>query len=183
MHGPRIELEGLLLRPWTLDDQDALVKHANNPKVAMMLRDAFPQPYTPTDARAWLKHVSEEEPSLVLAMEIEGEAAGSIGVFPQKDVYRYNGELGYWLSESYWGQGYTTRAIRALCSHVFTHTHLLRLFASVFSCNPASMCVLEKCGFKREAVLRKSVMKQGQRLDEHYYAFLKEEWESALSAP
>jgi RimJ/RimL family protein N-acetyltransferase len=42
----------------------------------------------------------------------------------------------------------------------------------VFEWNPASMRVLEKCGFKREGVLRASVVKDGQVLDAMVYALV-----------
>jgi hypothetical protein len=42
----------------------------------------------------------------------------------------------------------------------------------VFEWNPASMRVLEKCGFAREAVLRASVSKDGELIDSVLYAFV-----------
>jgi len=38
------------------------------------------------------------------------------------------------------------------------------------------MRVLEKNGFKKEAIHKKTVMKEGKLLDEHLYALLKENW-------
>ena len=49
---------------------------------------------------------------------------------------------------------------------------LARLQAPVFAWNPASMRVLEKVGFHREAVLRKSVFKDGQLIDSVLYALI-----------
>jgi RimJ/RimL family protein N-acetyltransferase len=50
-------------------------------------------------------------------------------------------------------------------------THgLIRLEARVFSWNDASMRVLEKCGFRREALLEKRIVKDGMVLDEVVYA-------------
>src|SRR6266705_974005 len=43
---------------------------------------------------------------------------------------------------------------------------LLRIYAGVFSSNPASMRVLEKAGYVREAVLRQAVVKDEAVLDE-----------------
>ncbi|SEA20235.1 GNAT family N-acetyltransferase [Variovorax sp. YR216] len=45
--------------------------------------------------------------------------------------------------------------------------------ASVFEWNPASMRVLEKVGFTREGVLRRSVFKDGRRIDSVMYAMLR----------
>jgi ribosomal-protein-alanine N-acetyltransferase len=100
MHVPLIKREGFILRPWDRTDATALVKHANNPRVAAQLRDGFPYPYTPGDAERWLEMVENNREDVILAIEVRGEAAGGIGLHGMKDVYKYNSEIGYWLSET-----------------------------------------------------------------------------------
>lgn len=174
---PTIEKEKFKLRPWHPDDAPALVKHGNNLNVSRNLRDAFPYPYTMHDARKWLNMVGENRSDVILAIVMNGEAAGGIGIHAGKDVYRYNGEIGYWLSEKYWGKGIMSEAVKELVDFSFIQTHFLRLFATIFHNNIASMRVLEKCGFKFEAIHKHTVMKEGKLLDEHLYAMLKEQWE------
>ena len=55
-------------------------------------------------------------------------------------------------------------------SYALEHFDLMRLESPVFEWNPASMRVLEKCGFQREGVLRKSISKDGQIIDAVLYA-------------
>lgn len=176
MQLPHIHLKQAILRPWSPDDAGDLVRHANNPRVASNLRDAFPYPYTSGDAKSWLAMVGENTGDVILAIEVMGEAAGGIGLHGLKDVYRYNCEIGYWLSEKYWGKGIITEAVGAMVRYAFTSTPCLRLYACIFENNPASMRVLEKNGFAAEAIHRKAVMKEGVLMDEHVYALLKEEW-------
>ncbi|MDD4255705.1 MAG: GNAT family protein [Methanofollis sp.] len=76
--------------------------------------------------------------------------------------------MGYWLSEKYWGRGIATDAVRATVSRAFDLYPIVRLQAGVFENNPASMRVLEKCGFMREAI-----MKDGVVMDEYLYALVK----------
>jgi len=175
---PFIERDLYRMRPWRPEDAPALVKHANNPKVARNLRDGFPYPYTLTDARRWLEMVGDNRSDLILAIEIDGEAAGGIGIHAGKDVYRYNGEIGYWLSEQHWGKGIMSGAVASLVDHAFLKTLWLRIFATIFQNNPPSMRVLEKCGFSREAIHKNTVMKEGRLMDEHLYALLKEQWQA-----
>ncbi|MCP4309914.1 MAG: GNAT family N-acetyltransferase [Bacteroidetes bacterium] len=167
------------MRPWHPDDATSLVKHANNLKVASNLRDGFPYPYTLADARKWLKMVGENRDDLILAIEFGGEAAGGIGIHAGKDVYRYNGEIGYWLSEALWGRGIMSDAVSTLVDHAFTHTPWLRIFANIFENNTPSMRVLEKNGFIREAIHKLTVMKGGTLLDEHLFALMKKGWEQS----
>jgi RimJ/RimL family protein N-acetyltransferase len=177
MQVPRIQREAFVLRPWDPTDAAALVKHANNARVAANLRDGFPYPYTPADAKRWLEMVGNNKDDVMLAIEVQGEAAGGIGLHGMKDVYKYNCEIGYWLSETHWGKGITTEAVGALVQFAFEQTQWLRLFACIFENNPASMKVLEKNGFRLEAIHRKAVMKGGALMDEHLYALLKDQWQ------
>ena len=177
MQLPVIESELYRMRPWHFDDGPSLVKHANNPKIASNLRDGFPYPYSLPDARKWLQMVGEKQSDMILAIEIEGEAVGGIGIHAGKDVYRYNGEIGYWLSEDHWGKGIMSEAVGSLVDHAFKQTRWLRIYANIFENNTPSMRVLEKNGFTREAVHKRTVMKGGKLLDEHLYALLKEHWE------
>lgn len=179
MHLPIIVRKTFTLRPWHPDDAPGLVRHANNPRIAANLRDGFPYPYTLQDAKKWLSMVGENREDVILAVEIAGEACGGIGLHGLKDVYRYNGEIGYWLSEKHWGKGIMTEAVAAMVEHAFTKTPWLRLFACIFENNPNSMKVLEKNGFKPEAIHRKAVMKEGVLMDEHLYALLKDQWRAS----
>ncbi len=162
-----------------MKDVDSLVKHANNEKIAKNLRDGFPNPYTKTDAREWISMVMANKSDLIFAIEVKGEACGGIGLHGGKDVYRFNAEIGYWLSETYWGRGITTEATCLLVDYGFKNYPWTRIYAGVFSSNVASMKVLEKCGFSCEAVFRRSVKKRGIYLDEHVYSILKKDTDTA----
>jgi len=180
MQLPLIIRKHFSLRPWHPDDALSLVKHANNPGIAANLRDGFPYPYTLNDAKKWLNTVGDNKEDVILAVEIDGEACGGIGLHGLKDVYRYNVEIGYWLSQKHWGKGIMSDAVAAMVEHAFSQTRWLRLFACIFENNPVSMRVLAKNGFRPEAIHRKAVMKEGKLMDEHLYALLKEDWEASL---
>ncbi|TAK78846.1 MAG: N-acetyltransferase [Dehalococcoidia bacterium] len=168
-----VALSHARLRPWRLDDSDALARHANNRNVSRNLRDIFPFPYTEADAQAFLARVVPMSPATNLAIEVDGEAAGGIGLRVQSDVYRRTAEIGYWLSEAHWGRGIMTEAVVAMTAHAFEQFDLLRIEADVFARNPASMRVLEKAGFEREAWLRQRVTKGGETMDAAMYALLR----------
>ena len=54
-----------------------------------------------------------------------------------------------------------TEALSLVTGHVFSELNFLRLFALPFADNPASVRVLEKAGYTREALLRASSVKYG----------------------
>jgi RimJ/RimL family protein N-acetyltransferase len=62
--------------------------------------------------------------------------------------------------------------VNLITDYVFTNLDIIRIHAGIFSFNPASMRVLEKCGFKSEAVFEKSVFKLGKFYDEVRYAII-----------
>lgn len=156
-----------VLRDWSAADACSLVRFADNPRVAAALRDGFPSPYTSGDAERFIAQTTAPgNRNLFLAIEVKGEACGGIGIHPLEDVYRRTAEIGYWLAEPYWGRGIVTEAVRAIVLVAFDRYDLVRIQAGIFSNNPASMRVLEKCGFVREAVHRNAVTKNGVTMDE-----------------
>ena len=170
----RIELTTCTLRNWAWRDRDSIVRHANNRKISINLRDRFPYPYTTADARNWLDSVIGFEPETNFAIDVAGEAVGGIGFVLQHDVGRRSAEIGYWLGEEFWGRGIVTEALIAVTEHAFANYDLCRLYAHVFDWNGASARVLEKAGYELEGRMRKSVTKDGQTIDQLMYAIIRE---------
>jgi RimJ/RimL family protein N-acetyltransferase len=157
------------LRPWRETDLASLVKYADNAKIAKNMTNAFPHPYTVDDGREFLK-MAVGNPGL-RAVDVGGEAVGSIGIFPQSDIHERNAEMGYWLAEPFWGRGIMTRAVREMAAYGFaTFPDVTRIFARPFSTNPASHRVLEKAGFTLEARLRDALYKNGAYMDDLIFA-------------
>jgi len=160
------------IREWREDDAASIAQYANNKKIWINLRDAFPHPYTLVDAEAFLCKVMRMNPRTYFAIAFDHEAIGSIGLMPGDDVNRFTAELGYWLAEPFWGKGIMTKAIRALSEYAFEELGLHRIFAEPYTTNAASARVLEKSGFTLEGVIRAAVFKDGRILDQYLYAKL-----------
>jgi len=158
------------IRSYRADDVAALARAADNPRVAAGLRDLFPQPYSEDDGREWISSVLAARPETHFAIAAADEVIGTIGLTLQSDVHRRSAELGYWLGEPWWGRGIATLAVRAVTPWAFERFDLLRIFATVFSNNPASARVLEKAGYELEGTLRRAVVKDGRILDQRMYA-------------
>lgn len=164
------------VRAWKKSDSASLVRHANNINVAKNLRDAFPHPYTKADASTFLKRSLASDDPTNLAIDVGGEAVGAVGYVPGRDVERFSAEIGYWLGEEFWGRGITTEAVQLVTDHAFAQLNFLRLFALPFADNAASIRVLEKAGYAREAVLRSSSVKYGEVKDQMLYANINPAW-------
>lgn len=64
---------------------------------------------------------------------------------------RAAGQLGCWLGEAVWGQGFATEACHALVDFAFLHQAYERLSFSCRVTDPAGRRVAEKCGFQLAA--------------------------------
>ena len=158
------------IRPFRQGDEEDLVFHANNSRVADSLRDSFPYPYTFNDAREWIETCKADKENLFIrAITLNDKVIGGIGALCDSDVHRFNAEVGYWLGEEYWGRGFATQSLEKFVAWIFANTSLNRLYAGVFDFNPASMRVLYKVGFRLEAIHKDAIFKKNQFWDEQYY--------------
>lgn len=83
--------------------------------------------------------------------------------------------LGYWAGAPYAGQGYITRAVRALINHVFEELKLHRLQASCLYENERSKAVLRRCGFREEGYARGLLRINGVWRDHVQFAILRDD--------
>jgi RimJ/RimL family protein N-acetyltransferase len=163
-------LGGCVVRDWAAGDLPSLVRHANNRNVWINLRDRFPYPYTDFHGREFLTHVRQLRPTTVWAIDVDGEAAGGIGIVQMTDVERISAEIGYWLGEPFWGRGIMTAAVSAVTDDVFRRFEIHRVFALPFADNIGSIRVLEKTGYVLEGRMRHSAIKDGIIRDQLMFA-------------
>lgn len=168
----RLELETCVLRSLEPGDADAIARHGNNRNVWINVRDQFPHPYQPSDARRFIERVAGSPTETVFAITVGDEAVGCIGIIRQPDVDRVSAEIGFWLGESHWGRGIATEAVRAVTEHVIEAYGLTRVYARVFEWNAASERVLEKAGYQMEGRLSRSAIKDGKVIDQFQYAYV-----------
>ena len=159
-----------VIRPWKPADVKPLAALADNRKIWLNLRDRFPSPYTSADAKHWVRDAAVRQPVTDFALESEGRLVGAIGLLPGQDIHRHTAEVGYWLGEPYWGRGLATSALTVFTEYAFVAMGFRRLFGLVLEWNPASARVLEKCGYRLEARLRKNALKDGKTIDELLFA-------------
>ena len=129
----------LTLRPPCEADREQLVLALNNLNVSRWT-GRIPFPYGPEDADVFLTNIRRKpDDALVLFITRTGTLMGCIGI--------EEGELGYWLAEPHWGQGYGTEAARAMVDHAFEVVKVEDLVASYHIGNAASRCILLGLGF------------------------------------
>jgi len=168
----KLALNTCVVRSWKTSDVEPLARYADNRKIWINLRDAFPHPYTKRDAREFIRSVLHRAPETLFAIAIGEEAVGGIGFVLRPDVERVSAEIGYWIAEPFWGRGIATDALIAVTKYAIDTHKLTRVYAVPFAWNAASCRVLEKAGYVLEARLRNSAIKDGNLIDQMQYAFI-----------
>lgn len=97
------------------------------------------------------------------------------------DIQIYNIEnsrmakVAFKIAKKHWGNSYTTEALQAVIKFCFTKTELQRIWSDVTKENIASCRVLEKCGFKREGLIRQGKMVLSY-CDYYIYGIIKDDF-------
>ncbi|MDR1721933.1 MAG: GNAT family N-acetyltransferase, partial [Methanobrevibacter sp.] len=144
------------------------------PKIAKFLTNVFPNPYTISDGKEFISQCEKEEIQKTFAIEVDGKAVGSIGIYPQEDIHCKNAEMGYWIGENYQNKGYVTKAIEEIVEYGFKTFNINKIISKPFQLNIASHKVLEKNDFKLEAILKDNVYKNGKLQDELIFTITRE---------
>src|SRR5215469_10697636 len=77
------------------------------------------------------------------------------------------------------GRGAGTFAVEKMCEVAFTSLATHRVELGVYPDNAAAIYVYEKCGFEREALLRRYIHHEGEWRDLQWMAILKRDWLAA----
>lgn len=163
------------IRKWLLEDAEDLAKALNNKSIHNNLRDGLPFPYTVKDATAYIEEMQSADPEKTYAFAItyQGKVIGSIGIFRKENVHSRTAEVGYYISEDFWGKGLGTSALKKACKYVFDNTDIIRIFGDPYARNLASCRILEKSGFIYEGTLHANAYKNGKVEDMRMYALIK----------
>lgn len=141
----KIATKRLVLRAPIRGDVPDLVKLADNKAVAERLA-RLPSPYTRADAVGFVEIFSQRADERPYAITLNERLIGVIGFSFHEDRPP---ELGYWLGEPFWGQGFMTEAGKALVDEAQRTYHYDTIGARALAENAGSLNVLTKLGFHR----------------------------------
>ncbi|MFZ5928101.1 MAG: GNAT family N-acetyltransferase [Acidobacteriota bacterium] len=130
------------------------------------------------DTRRFLQQVAanrEEGRTAAYSLRLRGALAGLAGLH---DIDPANGtaQIGYWLAKQYEGQGWMTRAVRALLGMAFDGLGLERIEIRCAAGNTRSQAIPRRLGFTYEGTLRSAQQLAGGRTDLRVYSLLRKEW-------
>jgi len=146
----------LRLRAFEPGDADAVQVLVDNDAVSRTTLN-IPHPYPPGAAEKWIGTHSrrcEMRSSATWAITL-AETGALLGSVTLTWIHRSLAELGYWIGEPHWNNGYCSEAVRALIEFAFERLEISKIVAEHLSVNPASGRVMQKAGMQRVGSRRK----------------------------
>ena len=114
-----------------------------------------------------------------LVQKKNGTSIGYMGHFKSKDCMA----IGYMLVGKERGKGYGSEAVQIMVDYLFLHKDIVRIQAETHPDNKASQRVLEKVGFSKEGIIRRSFFSRGAYRDTAMYSILRDEWKQPRILP
>lgn len=171
----------LVLRAPHVEDIDALTHLANNAKIATMV-SRMPHPYTKNDANDFVRRAKDGEIGkcvYAITRMDTGEFMGCCGIETTADESTV--EIGYWLGEPYWNEGYATEAAHALIDMAFRTRDISFIDGRCRVTNTASRRVLQKCGFQFQGAGMVGSVALGGIMPVDWYRLDRKTWVSLRS--
>ncbi|MDQ1350986.1 MAG: [ribosomal protein S5]-alanine N-acetyltransferase [Acidobacteriota bacterium] len=181
---PQIETQRLVLRQIRSEDAEDLWKLRNNSQI-MEFMDISPMKSV---REAWeqINYISRnfiEEQIPIWAITLKEDShtdtknkmIGYVG-YTGWNKKHYRAEIAYVLEPAFWRRGFMTEAIEAVLKMGFGQMYLHSVEANVNPTNIASIKILEKFNFRREAYYKENFYFDGKFVDTAIYSLLKQDF-------
>jgi RimJ/RimL family protein N-acetyltransferase len=171
--------ERLILREFKADDWSAVLTYQSDERYLQY----YPwRSRTAEQVQVFVQmfldqQVDEPRTKFQLAITVKSnqELIGNCGLRLDKPD-TLQGNIGYELSPTYWGNGYATEAATAMLEFGFGTLKLHRIWSRCISENQRSRHLLERLGMQLEGRLRENEYFKGRWWDSLIYGMLKSEW-------
>ena len=166
----KIELhtDNLVIKKPSEKHLNSLIKELNNWNISKWLIEV-PYPYSIDDAKYWVKKTKQDEYSFNIYLK--NKLIGGVSLSNQRENSKW--ELGYWIGEEYWGNGYAIEACENLISYFFSNTNNSIIYASHMKDNIKSKKIIIKLGFKLVSSGKKFSISRNEMVEDLNYELRK----------
>ena len=177
---PSIETDRLVLRQITKDDAEDIFKYLSDETV---MKYYGLEPFKSIDEAweeiAWYQSTFDENSGIRWGITLKGhgKVIGSCG-FLNKVPRHFRSDIGFELSQDFWGQGIANEALEAVIKYGFEQLNLQRIQALIEPPNNSSQKLVERNGFIKEGLLRNYEFTCGEFNDLFMYSLIKQDFES-----
>lgn len=168
---PIRETNRLVLRPLTLDDAETILFLRSDWRTIQFLdRDPMRSIQEAREQIMQLNNGFLNSDCIIWGIELKASKAliGTIA-YHRLDKPHYRAEMGYMLHPDYWRKGYMSEALKVVIDYGFNDMHCHTLEAQVNPHNEASIQILHKFNFVREAYFKENYLYNGRFLDSAVY--------------
>ncbi len=167
----KLKTKRFILKDPTLNDVNDIVENLNNYNISKYL-PAVKYPYTTSEGVLWInfcKKIKHEQPrtryEFSVQLKFDKRVVGGISL---KNINKQSAEVGYWLSEKYWGKHIMSEVLEKVIEFGFNKLKLKIINVSFDKGNVASYHLLQKFKFQQS---------NWKETDEETYSLLKKDWE------
>lgn len=168
--------EKIVLRAIEPDDNSMLLELINDPETEAMVGGSS-WPLSFDRQMKWFSMLENSQSILrcIVATREDNKPIGTI-ILNEIDFKNGTAHLHIKMSKNGGrGKGYGTDAINTIVSYAFSELRLNCIFANIIDYNEVSVHLFEKCGFKRDGILRQRIFKKGNYHDVFTYSRLSSE--------
>lgn len=172
-----IKYENITLRAIEENDLELLKDMINDPEIENMT-GGYSFPVSTYQQSKWFESLLNSKNELRLIIDTEDYGAIGTIMLTEIDWKNRTAETHTKITSNndLRGNGYGTKAAKALYRYAFEQLNLNCLYSQTISYNIASQRVREKCGFKKEGILRERVYKNNEYHDIIVWSLLKDEF-------
>lgn len=179
-----IKTSRLILRKITLSDaEDMFQNWASDEEVARYVTWRAHEDISITKKviESWVEKQSNNDFfAWCIEWKENHQVIGTIDVVSLSSEFE-TAEIGYCMSQKYWGKGIMTEALIAVEDFLFVEVQLNRIEAKHDTENPASGKVMLKSGMQFEGIKRQAAKdNMGNYCDLATYAILKSDWKNKI---
>ena len=166
----------IFLRALESKDNEMLLELINDPETEAVIGGKS----WPVSMQHQAKWLSEQDGnnSVFRCAIADKHSLDSVGTLILDDIDRLNGTAQIHIKMAKNGarrKGFGTDAVKTAVNYAFKEMRLHCIYANILSTNTISQHMFEKCGFKREGLLRHRVFKGGTYIDVLSYSILSED--------
>ena len=163
-----LHTDNLVIKKPSEKHLNSLIKELNNWNISKWLIEV-PYPYSIDDAKYWVKKTKQDQYSLNIYLK--NKLIGGVSLSNQRENSKW--ELGYWIGEEYWGNGYAIEACENLISYFFSNTNNSIIYASHMKDNIKSKKIIIKLGFKLVSSGKKFSISRNEMVEDLNYELRK----------
>lgn len=166
------------LREYKKSDIELVQMYINNVDVKRNINPGIPFPVTLLDEEKWFESCTALKDKYNFAIETlqDNIYLGGCGI-NEIDWKNSKAVVGIFIgNKEYWDKGYGTDAMRVLIKFIFNEMNINKIKLNVHDFNERAIRSYEKCGFKKEGVLRNELYRDGRYYDIIVMGLFKEEF-------